>query len=36
MLTQKAAHAFYSSFIHNFQTWKQLQCHSVGEQINKL
>ena len=26
----------YSNLIHNFQTWKQPRCPSVGEWVNKL
>ena len=26
----------YSNFLHNFQTWKQPRCPSVGKWVNKL
>ena len=26
----------YRNFIHNFQTWKQPRCPSVGDWVNKL
>ena len=26
----------YSSFIHNWKTWKQPRCPSIGKWVNKL